>query len=55
MKFFLSVVSGVLASLDGPKRFWTVIEALISGFVAVEEVVAAFRCLQSSWLSALFD
>jgi hypothetical protein len=36
------LVGGVLASLDGPGGFWTVVETLIDGFVAVEEVVAAF-------------
>ena len=38
-------------SLDGPGGFWTVIEALIDGFVAVEEVVAA---LLRVWLFAVF-
>ena len=45
------VVGGVLVSLDGLGGFWTVIEALVDGLVAVEEVVAAFLRV---WLFAVF-
>lgn len=38
----LVLVGGVLASFDGPGGFRTVMEALIDGFVAVEEGVALF-------------
>jgi hypothetical protein len=36
------LAGGVLASLDGPGGFRTVIEVLIDGFVAIEEEVASF-------------
>ena len=45
------LVGGVLASLDGPGGFWTVMEALVDGFVAVEVVAAA---LLRVWLFAVF-
>jgi hypothetical protein len=38
----LVLAGGVLASLDGPEGFRTVMESLIDGLIVVQEGVAAF-------------
>jgi hypothetical protein len=52
-KFFFPssvVVGGVVASVDGLGGFWTVIEALVDGLVAVEDIAALLRV----WLFVVF-